>query len=235
MKLTIVKRAGALASLALILGAFLGPIVATADGWYGQFVRDPNYYLDVNCKVGCGGGSGSTTTSIVDKTSASPAPVSSLGDSVQGPALSTYARNQLYNAGALAYDRQQECAWSSSERNGVACVAGNSVDYTLASAVVATANQSWTQQMPAGAAATSGGPARIELCMSASGATTFTVSQSVDRGTNYYNATIDGTATSANFVPTGAGSICERLGPSNAIKVATSAAVTVTIQAQANY
>jgi len=97
----------------------------------------------------------------------------------------------------------------------------------LASAVAATTNQAFTST-------TVGYPKALTLCMSASAATTFTVTQSIDNVT-FYGATVANTVTSANYVPAAAGTLCELVSPAAYIKVATSAAVTVTIQLQAAY
>lgn len=100
---------------------------------------------------------------------------------------------------------------------------------TLASAVAASTNQSWTSS-------NLGYPKAVTLCLNASAATTFTVTESID-GTNFYAATLAGSAsaTAANYAPAGAGTLCETISPAAYVKVATSAAVTVTAQLQAAY
>lgn len=96
---------------------------------------------------------------------------------------------------------------------------------TLASAVVATTNQAFTS-------VAIGDPKVETLCMSASAATTFTVTESID-GALFYAATIASTTTAANYAPAGAGTLCETIAPAPYVRVATSAAVTVTIQLSA--
>ncbi len=98
----------------------------------------------------------------------------------------------------------------------------------LATAVAATAGQAFTST-------TLGQPKSLTLCLSASAATTFTVQESID-GTNFFQGTLFGTAaTSANFAPAAAGNQCEALVPAVFVRVTTSAAVTVSIHAQASY
>lgn len=97
----------------------------------------------------------------------------------------------------------------------------------LATSVAASANQAFTST-------TLGFPKQLTLCLSSSAATTFTVTASID-GTNFEQETLAGSTTSANYVPTGAGSQCEAITPASFVRVATSAANTVTAHIAATY
>jgi len=99
---------------------------------------------------------------------------------------------------------------------------------TLANNVSASANQIFPVPNALGR------PRVVTLCMSASAATTFTVTESADNAT-YYQATLPDTATNANYAPASSGTLCETVTPASYYKVQTSAAVTVTIQLQAAY
>lgn len=104
---------------------------------------------------------------------------------------------------------------------------GSGIQDMLASAVAASAAQAWTSY-------SLGFPKRLTLCLSASAATTFTVTESLD-GSTFFGGTLADAATSANYAPAGAGTLCEMVSPAAFVKVATSAAVTVTAQLQATY
>jgi hypothetical protein len=106
-------------------------------------------------------------------------------------------------------------------------VVSGGVYTTLASAVAASTNQSWTS-------INLGRPKVVTVCLSASGATTFTVTESID-GTSFFVATLANTATDSKYAPASAGTLCENIAPAAYVKVSTSAAVTVTAQIQASY
>lgn len=101
------------------------------------------------------------------------------------------------------------------------------VQQTLASAVAATTNQTWTSNAL-------GRPKVVTLCLSASAATTFTVTESTSN-VLFYQATLPDTVTVANYAPAGAGTLCENVTPASYISVKTSAAVTVSAEIQAQY
>lgn len=134
-----------------------------------------------------------------------------------------------YNAsGVTLTDGQTASVQMDTAGNAKTTTASTSgASQNLASAVAASANQAFTST-------TFGVPKRMTLCMSASAATTFTVTTSID-GTTFYGGTIEGATTSANYVPSGAGTLCETVAPAAYVKVATSAANTVTIQAIVSY
>lgn len=55
-----ILRAIAILAGALVISAALIPAIVKADAWYGEFMRDSLYNLDVNCKLGCSAYNGST-------------------------------------------------------------------------------------------------------------------------------------------------------------------------------
>lgn len=222
------RKPFAMLALATIIAFVLVPVVAVADSWYGGFVRDSQYNLNVNCKVGCSSGGGTLTPVYVqDKTSATPAPVYAPGNGGNVSGMSTVAMPLVYQGG-VGWNRQYECADAGGSSSGAACVSAYAKEYDLVINGAASANQSWnTGNMQ-------GYPSAVTVCVNSSAATTFTITEQMSNNI-YDEATIYGTQTKADVTLAAAGSMCENISLATNIQVATSAAATVSVQVEAKF
>jgi hypothetical protein len=186
--------------------------------------------VPVNCTAGCSGGGGaspfpSSNPGYVTPISGANGTVALIGGSNNTPSANT---NVLWTGAVLESFRAGigMVEDSTCEPNSSAPCESSARTQVNYANNVATAGQSWSGQVIGG----SGGVRNLEVCMSTSAATTITVQMSPDNGNTYYDDTLPGTQTSADWTATGAKSICEQVSPGPYMRFVTSAAATIIIQ-----